>query len=62
MAFSPADLAKLPKHKAFGVKETANAIGGKRVAGGAKQGPLTRRLQALKKSNTISAFGVDHGS
>jgi hypothetical protein len=61
--FSAAKLAALPKHKAFGVKEAAGAFTpGKRAAGGASAGPLTRRLQALKKSHTVSAFGVDHGS
>ena len=62
MPFKPVDLSKIPKHKAFGVKESVSgAKAGKRVLGGSNtQGPLTRRLQGLKKSDTRSAFGVDH--
>lgn len=58
--FSAGRLASLPKHKAFGVKETAGKFTpGKRAARGG-QGPLTRRLQALQKNDSVSAFGVDH--
>lgn len=59
--FSAGRLASLPKHKAFGVKGAAGpSKPGKRVAGGGQGGPLTRRLAALQKNDTVSAFGVDH--
>lgn len=61
MPLKPLDLSKIPKHKAFGVKETvAGAKAGKRIAGGTSPGPLTRRMNALKKNHTESAFGIDH--
>jgi hypothetical protein len=61
MPLKPLDLSKIPKHKAFGVKEAvAGAKAGKRIAGGTSAGPLTRRMNALKKNHTESAFGIDH--
>ena len=58
--FSAGRLSALPKHKAFNVKPKAGSPQPGKRAAGHKEGPLTRRLAALQKNDSVSAFGVDH--